>query len=308
MPEISVIIPAYKARNYLAGALNSVADQTFRDWEILLVDDYSPDPIDDIVSEFKSRTGCDVRLLRHNENQGLGGARNTGIRESLGAWVALLDHDDIWASDHLESLHNACTTQSVDLAFCSVQEFSKQPGDLKSVWGPKENIPKDAFPLALFEYSFITPSATLIRKSLLMQVGGFNTDPKVHMVEDLDLWLRLMQAGAHIVHVKKPTCYYRKHVQAATSRPGYMVFQSAWVRQVHASKVRGSWFRKRSIVAYRWWAAWIAFLDLGERRWDVLRRALISSILVPHELVRGIVRTFRKIFGKAWLPHCRRPN
>lgn len=295
MPAVSVIVPAYKARNYLADALDSVASQTFTDWEILVIDDCSPEPIDDILSDFTRKTGHVVRLIRHETNQGLGGARNTGIREAAGEWIALLDHDDLWAPGHLDSLVQASARDSADLAFCTVKQFRDQPDDELGTWGPRGSIPAPQFPLALFEYSFITPSATLIRRTRLLEAGGFDTDPRLHMCEDLDLWLRLLHRGARFTHVPNPTCYYRKHSEAATARAGYMAYQAAWVRQKHAAHVPGSWLNKKSIVAYRWWQAWLAYLGIGQRRWDILARALWHGLPVPLENLRGMVRTFRRL-------------
>lgn len=295
---ISIVIPAYKARNFLSGALDSVAAQTHTDHEILVIDDKSPEPIDDIIENFAGRTGQQVRVIHHEKNQGLGGARNTGIREARGEWVALLDHDDLWAPDHLDSLMTACQRESADLAFCTVKQFNQDPADNMATWGPSPEDMGENMAISLFEHSYITPSATLIRRALLNEVNGFDTDPRVHMCEDLDLWMRLLQRKTRFTHVAKPSCYYRKHAEAATSREGYMAYQSAWVRQKHAASVPGQWYRKRSIVAYRWWLAWLAYLGMGEKRWDILARAIWQGLPVPHQILRGMIRTFRKIKSK----------
>ncbi len=292
---ISIVIPAYKARNFLAGALDSVAAQTYQDWEILVIDDQSPESVDDIIAHFTQRTGHRVRLICHQKNLGLGGARNTGIREAEGEWVAFLDHDDVWAPSHLQALLEACVAHSAEVAFCTVKQFNSDPTDEMGTWGPASHDMGENMLLALFEKSFITPSATLIRRELLLKLGGFNTDPRVHMCEDLDLWLRLLSHGVQFSHIETPSCFYRKHAEAATARLGYMAYQSAWVRQQHFHSIPGHWFRKRSIVAYRWWQAWLAFLSIDETRWDILARAIWQSIPVPHQLARGMVRTIRII-------------
>jgi hypothetical protein len=73
-----------------------------------------------------------------------------------------------------------------------------------------------------------------------------------------------------------------------------MAYQAAWVRQKHAGEIPGSWFKKRSIVAYRWWLAWFAYLGIGERRWDILFYAIWYGLPVPHQNLRGLVRTLRR--------------
>lgn len=293
---ISVIIPCFKARNFLAESLASLASQTCRPHEVILIDDCSPEPIDDLVADYEQLPGAvSVRVIRHEKNKGLGASRNTGIRAAHCRWVALLDHDDLWAPDHLASLVEAREENQGDLIFCTVKQFCEKTDDSLGLWGPQPGETGDKLPMALFERSFITPSATLIRRDLLLELDGFDTDPRVHLCEDLDLWLRLLERGARFVHVGRPTCFYRKHDQAATSRQGYMSFQSAWVRQKNAPRVVGSWWKKQRILAFRWWAAWLAFLETGQRRWDIFGRAIFSSLPVPKELARGLVRTLRKL-------------
>jgi len=294
--KVTVIIPAYKARNYLSDSLASVAVQTFRDLEVLVVDDESPEPIDDLIEEYRARPdSLDLRVIRHERNAGLGAARNTGIREAVGDWVALLDHDDVWAPDHLESLCNEQKNSGADLVFCTSKQFRQDPNDELGLWGPGVEDLGEGMAMAILAKSFITPSSTLIRRAVLLECGGFDTDPKVHMCEDQDLWLRLLEKGARFSHVSKPTCYYRKHDEAATSRVGYMSYQSAFVVDRHASRVRGSWFARRALVAGRWWQAWLAFLSLGKPRWDVLVRAIWTGLPVPWEIGRGLVRSLRLI-------------
>lgn len=297
--SISVIIPAYKARKYLPECLESIGGQTLQPAEVLVIDDASPEPVDDIVAGFSSREGYPpVRLIIHEKNQGLGGARNTGIREASGEWIALLDHDDLWAPDHLKSLVATVEAHAADVAFCSVKQFREDPEDALPHWGPLASEDFSNLAVKLYFRCFITPSATLIRRSLLLTHGGFNDDPRVHMCEDLDLWLRLIESGARFAYADSPTGYYRQHAEAATSRPGYMACQAAFVRELHAGKIKGYWFKKRSAIARRWWRAWLIFLTLGTFRADLLFKAIRSSVTVPWEIARGLVRLQRVLRKK----------
>jgi GT2 family glycosyltransferase len=294
LPSISVVIPAYKARNYLRESLASVAAQDYPALEVLVIDDASPEPIDDILQKYSQNESAPrIRLIRHDRNQGLGASRNTGIRAATGGYVALLDHDDLWAPNHLRNLVEISQSAAADLAYCSVIQFQDRPENDSGMWGPHPEDLTGNFHFALFARSFITPSSTLIRRELLMELGGFNTSPNVHMCEDLDLWLRMMNRGCSLVCAEQATCYYRKHPDAATSRPGYMAFQSAYVRQLHAKTVPAPWNVKRSLVAASWWTAWITFLKTDDLRWDVLARAIWHGLPVPWEIARGLVRTLR---------------
>jgi glycosyltransferase involved in cell wall biosynthesis len=96
-PLISVIVPAYNTSRTIAETLDSVLAQTFEDYEVVVVDDGSPDD----VAELVARSYPQVRLVRQ-ENRGLAGARNTGIKEAKGEYVAFLDSDDVWLPRKLE--------------------------------------------------------------------------------------------------------------------------------------------------------------------------------------------------------------
>jgi len=96
-PIITVVIPTYNRMDIVRRAIRSVLAQTYLDYEILLVDDGSTDPIHQLMDEFPQ-----IRIVRHETNQGEGAARNTGVREGRGKWVAYLDSDDEWLPEKLQ--------------------------------------------------------------------------------------------------------------------------------------------------------------------------------------------------------------
>lgn len=286
---VSVIIPAYKARNYLKDALQSIQSQDYGNLEVIIVDDASPEPIDDIVAGYLELASLPyIEVLRHETNQGLGATRNTGIAAAKGEYIALLDHDDLWTSEHLSDLVRGIIENKCDIGFCSAMEFSETPENWTSLWGPDGNSVNDMPEFDLFRKSYVTPSSAVIRKSLLDELNGFNLQPEVHMCEDLDLWLRIAEHGAKFHYSMNPTVFYRKHAEQATAKDAFMTCQSAYVRQLHVGKIRGPWFKKRSIVATNWWCAFMTMRKSGEMRWDLLRRAIIASLPVPWEAIRGV--------------------
>ena len=298
-PLVSVVIPAYKARNYLQSSLASVTLQSYPNLEVLVIDDCSPEPIDDIIAEYAENPSAPtLRLLRHEKNQGLGASRNTGIKDAGGEYIAFLDHDDLWKPDHVSNLMRQLLKDEADLVFCSVIQFETDPETSLGLWGPPNNELEEDFVFSLFKFSFITPSATLVRRDRLHELNGFSTDPAVHMCEDLDLWLRLIHNGAKISFSSSPTAYYRKHAAAATSRPGYMAYQSAHVRQIHMRNIVAPWSQKRAIVARSWWAAFNTLVMTDRIRHDVLLKAIQTSIPVPWEALRGLVHLFRRRLKK----------
>lgn len=119
MPELSIIVPIYKVEKYLEECIQSILGQTFTDFELILVDDGSPDACPqmcDAIAEQDSR----VRVL-HQKNGGLSAARNTGIEAARGNWLGFVDSDDFVAPDFYEKLYNAAVNADADCAVCSVQ-------------------------------------------------------------------------------------------------------------------------------------------------------------------------------------------
>ncbi len=118
--EISVIVPVYRVEKYLPACIDSILNQTFTDFELILVDDGSPDRCPEICDETAKRDAR-VRVI-HQANQGLSAARNAGIEAARGAWLSFVDSDDFLAPDFLETLHDAAVRAGgADCALCGVQ-------------------------------------------------------------------------------------------------------------------------------------------------------------------------------------------
>ena len=131
---ISVIVPVYRVEKYLPACIDSILNQTFTDFELILVDDGSPDRCPEICDETAKRDAR-VRAI-HQANQGLSAARNAGIEAAHGAWLSFVDSDDFLAPDFLKALHDAAVRAGADCALCGVQltdEAGQKIGQLLSV-------------------------------------------------------------------------------------------------------------------------------------------------------------------------------
>lgn len=116
MPEISVIVPVYKVEKYLRRCIDSILNQTFLDFELILVDDGSPDNCGAICEEYAKK---DSRIqVIHRENGGLPAARNSGLEIARGEYIAFCDSDDYWASDFLEVLVRRIEETGADVVSC----------------------------------------------------------------------------------------------------------------------------------------------------------------------------------------------
>ena len=133
-PEISVIVPVYNVAPYLAACLDSILAQTFRDFEVILVEDGSTDGSREMAEQYAARDAR-VRLLCRRWNRGAAAARNLGLEEACGTYVAFVDADDIASPDFLAVLHRAAEQGQADIVQAGYQMFSEQLGDGRTfVW------------------------------------------------------------------------------------------------------------------------------------------------------------------------------
>ncbi|MBI4782352.1 MAG: glycosyltransferase family 2 protein [Oscillatoriophycideae cyanobacterium NC_groundwater_1537_Pr4_S-0.65um_50_18] len=184
--KISVVVPAYNAVQDLSQTLESVLQQTFTDFELLVVDDGSTDDTAKIVQDYVERDSR-VRLVSQY-NQGVSVARNTGIQESTGEFVAFLDHDDLWLPNKLAAhVQHLSLDANLGISFARI-EFMNADGELT---GQYSNLRlRNIMPKHLYEENLIcTPSNAVIRRTALEQVGGF--EKSLSGYADIELFLRI---------------------------------------------------------------------------------------------------------------------
>lgn len=129
-PHISVIIPVYKCEKYIEACVNSILNQTFSDFEIILVDDGSPDNSGKLCDELAEKHN-NITVI-HQENQGQATARNNGVKVSRGEWLHFVDSDDSLHPETLKHLYYAATENNVKLSMCSAIQEEKIPEDFNS--------------------------------------------------------------------------------------------------------------------------------------------------------------------------------
>ena len=107
-PIVTIIMPAYNAEKFIFSAIQSVVDQTFDKWELLVINDCSSDKTVEIIEKFMHRDDR-IKLLNNPKNLGVSETRNRGIKKALGEWIAFLDSDDLWEKDKLKKQFDVCS-------------------------------------------------------------------------------------------------------------------------------------------------------------------------------------------------------
>jgi glycosyltransferase involved in cell wall biosynthesis len=202
-PFFTVVIPTYNRAELLPDAIQSVLDQSYKHFELLIVDDHSTDNTRVVVQSFADDR---ITYIVNQRNKGVSGARNTGIFRAKGEWVAFLDSDDVWLPTKLALLYNKTQeiepdtgliyTGSADYDFASKNEIfiriPEREGRLQH---------------DLLYKNFIgTMSIVAIRSNILKQIGG--CDERMHFFEDGDLYVRVA-GSSRIACIKEKLTYYR---------------------------------------------------------------------------------------------------
>jgi GT2 family glycosyltransferase len=220
LPQVTVVVPAYNAGQYIGATLESALNQDFDSFEIIVVDDGSTDGTHTIVEKYRDRG---VVLVRQS-NAGLGAARNRALSNARGRFVALLDSDDLWEPDYLRTMVGFLDLNpDVSIAFSDTLFFgvSKFVGRrFQEVYPP---CPPITFAKVAALISHVSCAATL-RREVFTRVGVFDE----HMLgtEDFDLWLRALHAGCRIEPVSKVLVHYRRHASTLSSN-GIVMYSSA---------------------------------------------------------------------------------
>ncbi len=195
MPTVSVAIPVFNGERFIGDAIQSVLDQAFRDFEIIVVDDGSTDGTEKVVRQFSGAIS-----YHREQNQGAGVARNVGVSLAQGEWIAFLDADDIWYSQKLSvqvdytSTHPEASFVYCDMDVIDLHGFLVQRGFLSAkLEGRKRKKRRNLVSLAFSDQPFPYPSTVLCKRELFLKTGGFSPLFHQNYHEDFDLFARMAQ-------------------------------------------------------------------------------------------------------------------
>ena len=210
MPKVSVIIPAYNRANLLPRALETVFQQTFKDYEVIVVDDGSQDETPDDMKQFAGR----VKYIR-KENGGSASARNRGIEESRGEYIAFLDSDDTWVPEKLVEQVNVLDAHpNVGIVYARMPIINAQG---ERVGTKPAGVSGKNFQELLKVWGDLPTSTVMTRRECFDKAGMF--DPALTTMQDIDMWLRIARHyDLHEIENKTLAYYYRHEDQITSSK------------------------------------------------------------------------------------------
>ena len=219
---VSVVIPSYNHAHYIKRAIESVIDQTYTNWEILVVDNNSNDNTDEIVKSFNDKR---IKLIKIQNCGIIASSRNKGIKESKGEYISFLDSDDWWYSNKLELSVKALERGSE--LVCHAEDWINNDKIFKTVkYGPNY---KGSFRYLLYVNNCISTSAVTVKKDCLLRVDYFVEDQNAVGVEDYHLWLKLANAGYKISFIDSILGCYRVYNTSYSSNLLKQVKSEVWV-------------------------------------------------------------------------------
>jgi glycosyltransferase involved in cell wall biosynthesis len=291
-PFVSVVIPTYNRLRQLSTALDSVLAQSYSNFEVIIVDDGSDDGTRQHIEKLVNSRSESDRPVRYvfQSNQGSAAARNRGIAEAGGEWIAFLDSDDIWYPDKLEwqvravelykDVCGACITDArlVKNSGPETTSFRETGKNYTQEMGLAENVVEK---LAwTFDHFWVT--CLLVRAEIATQIGGF--DSKISFCEDHDFNFRLSLVTSYC-YVNKILVQLDRSPASATIRP----WEKAEVRLRNKRRMLEKWFKDPSLPpqvrksvtrglrqAHSAWANWC--LETG--RYDEAREALYAAMKI----------------------------
>ena len=213
-PLVSVIIPAYDVAEFIGDALDSVFAQTFTDYEVIVINDGSPDTpkLEQALASYMSRI-----VYLKQENRGVSAARNSGIAAARGSLIAFLDGDDVWLPNYLEvQVKRIQADPTIDVLYPNVLMFGGPSEDGEEFMTICPSSGEVTFERLLLQECNVS-NCSIARKETLVRAGMF--DETLRSVEDFDLWLRVIKAGGRIDYHRDVLARYRRRHGSLTADP-----------------------------------------------------------------------------------------
>ena len=287
--RVSVIIPAFNAGRFINRTIDSILAQTYRDYEIIVVDDGSTDNTAEVVKSYGSR----VHYI-YQQNSRQAAARNTGIAAAQGDWIALLDHDDEWLAEKLR-LQMELLQRNPELKWCATNRYQSD-GRRRAVVGNIEAIKKGLEGKDYFENYFeaatkgvcpVITSAMVIKKAVFEELGVF--DFGLVRCDDLDMWWRIAYRYPAIGYLPEPLVVVNLNVEVTASRKSRIAAkETPWTGELITRHLKLA--AEQSYID--------KFRPYAKKR---VRKKLIEIIYHGHKKnARSIVKQFRDFFPWYW--------
>lgn len=213
-PQVSVVIPTYNHAHYLARALQSVLDQSYTSWEVILIDNHSTDNTDEVIQSF---TDPRISFLKIHNNGVIAASRNAGIRAAKGEWVAFLDSDDWWERNKLQVCFDSID-ETVDFVYHDLGLVREAPQFFGKTTTSSWQVKPPVFMDLMVRGNAIATSSVLVKKRLLDEISGMNESADMVASEDYNAWLKIARLTDRFLYLPKVLGFYTLHSQGVSKK------------------------------------------------------------------------------------------
>ena len=290
MELISVIIPIYKAEKYLDRCIKSITNQTYRNLEIILVDDGSPDRCSEICDTWGKKDNR-IKVI-HQKNSGVSVARNTGIDVSTGKYIIQVDSDDYIASNMIETLYDAVQINRADMSICKFEKGSddqykfetEHKNGMEAI--DAETALKRAYKNSEYALQYIAPWGKLYKKELFTGIQY----PAGKIFEDIYVTHQVLYRCKSIVVVEDKLTYYYQHGDSIMNKK----YHVGKLDYLEACKNRISFFKNNNLLELEH----IAYAEyLHSLIWEYSRA---RDLLADRQVMTNIVQRYREVYVKGY--------
>jgi len=233
--KFSVVIPAYNASKFLNYSLDSVRNQTYDNYEVLVTNNGSTDDTEKVLKNYKKKFPEFPLDFVSQENKGIGSSRNTGILRSIGEYIAFLDADDWWYPKKLEMVARLLCDNDIDVVYHDVIVIGREGKESITRFGV---IRDPAYFDLLFNGNRVSTSTTVVRSSRIKEVEGFSEDLLFDSVEDHDLWLRLAKKNVKFYYLADVLGKYICHEDKESNKVKYQTEKSLNLLDYHLNMIK----------------------------------------------------------------------
>ncbi len=274
MPKVSIIIPTYNRQSYLSGVIKSVLDQTFDDFEVVLIDDGSTDQTKEVVEKYINTQPDKIKYF-YQGNKGPSAARNNGIKQASGEYIAFLDDDDEWLPDKLKyQIDGFSQNQNIGLVYTDyyiIVEGSSAPHIHHC-----EEFNRARFETMFYIKNLISTPTIMVRKKCFEKAGLF--DENLDVAEDWDMWLRLFRRY-DFLRIPQPLVKVNVNaISQSSDGDKNLANDLKFLDKIFSEPGIKSKALKAKSYSYRYYKAAIAYRENGNIK--KMRNAILKSIML----------------------------
>ena len=290
---VSIIIPAYNSERYIGETIQSILSQTYQNYEIIVVDDGSTDNTVEVVKSIDDKR---VKYI-YQKNASQAVARNTGISNSKGKFIAFLDNDDLWHPDKLEMQLRLFDNKETGLVYTKIEDIDRDGKSIKSRKSP--NYYRGDVFIKLLEQNFIAVSSVMVRVELI-KINNLYFRTGRQGSEDWDLWLRLARI-TKFDYVPKELVKYRVYPESMGNKKRELMYRSAIIvldetkneLSIQEKRKYNSCYTKNYFFLTLWHGHWL----ISENRKSEARKTFLKAFklnLFSFRPIWGIIKSFIK--------------